>query len=186
MTKLITFILEHDSQGTYLHVWTRTTQDHLKMKLLSKTNPNFQALKMEIIYCSIMFHVAEAKIIRHTNMVLHVETLVHFSVPKKKCGEKNTLDFTFAYGSILSGSKGDSASWRESLRLSWAQARNTFRSSVALVLDNNLWWQFQDGHLELRIIDPVNQVKGFKASVIARITAHTWIQLLILERKKLG
>ena len=98
----------------------------------------------------------------------------------------DTLDFTFAYGSILSGSKGDSASWRESLRLSWAQARNTFRSSVALILDNNSWWQYQDGHLELRIIDPVNQVKGFKASVIARITAHTWIQLLILERKKLG
>ena len=93
----------------------------------------------------------------------------------------NTLDFTFAYGSILSGSKGDSASWRESLRLSWAQARNTFRSSVALLLDNNFWWQFQDGHLELRIIDPVNQVKGFKASVIARIAAHTWIQFLILE-----
>ena len=98
----------------------------------------------------------------------------------------NTLDFTFAYGSILSGSKGDSASWRESLRLSWAQARNTFRSSVTLVLDNNSWCQFQDGHLELRIIDPINQVKGFKASVIPGIAAHTWIQFLILERKKLG
>ena len=36
------------------------------------------------VYCNIMFHVAEAKIIRHTNMVLDVETLAHFSVPKRK------------------------------------------------------------------------------------------------------
>ena len=36
------------------------------------------------VYCDIMFHVAEAKIIRHTNIVFHVETLVHFSVPKRK------------------------------------------------------------------------------------------------------
>ena len=50
-----------------------------------------------------------------------------------------------------------------------------------LVLNNNSWWQFQNVHLELRIIDPVNQVKGFKASVITRIAAHTWIQFLILE-----
>ena len=36
------------------------------------------------VYCNTMFHVAEAKIIRHINMVLHVETLAHFSVPKRK------------------------------------------------------------------------------------------------------
>ena len=42
-----------------------------------------------VVYCNIMFHVAEAKIIRHINMVLHVETLAHFSVPKRKSvGEK--------------------------------------------------------------------------------------------------
>jgi len=36
------------------------------------------------VYCNTMFHVAGAKIIRHINMVLHVETLAHFSVPKRK------------------------------------------------------------------------------------------------------
>ena len=40
-----------------------------------------------------------------------------------------------------------------------------------------------DEHLELGVIDLVNKVKGFKASVIARITAHTGVQLLILEAK---
>ena len=35
-----------------------------------------------------MFHVAKAKIIRHINMVFHVETLAHFSVPKRKVWEK--------------------------------------------------------------------------------------------------
>ena len=37
-----------------------------------------------VVYCNTMFHVAEAKIIRHILMVLHVETLTHFSVPKRK------------------------------------------------------------------------------------------------------
>ena len=41
------------------------------------------------VYCNTMFHVAEAKIIRHINMVLHVETLAHFSVPKRKSVGKN-------------------------------------------------------------------------------------------------
>ena len=36
------------------------------------------------VYCNTMFHVAKAKIIRHINMVFYVETLVHFSVPKRK------------------------------------------------------------------------------------------------------
>ena len=36
------------------------------------------------VYCNIMFHVAEAKIIRHINKALHDETLAHFSVPKRK------------------------------------------------------------------------------------------------------
>ena len=42
-----------------------------------------------VVYCNIMFHVAEAKIIRHINKALHDETLAHFSVPKRKsAGEK--------------------------------------------------------------------------------------------------
>ena len=36
------------------------------------------------VYCNTMFHVAKAKIIRHINMVFHVGTLAHFSVPKRK------------------------------------------------------------------------------------------------------
>ena len=71
MTKLITFILEHDSQGTYLHVWTRTTQDHLKMKLLSKTNPNIQALKIEIIHkANLIFQALKITVIQKANLIL--------------------------------------------------------------------------------------------------------------------
>ena len=71
MAKLITFILEHDSQGTYLHVWTRTTQDHLKMKLLSKTNPNIQALKIEIIHkANLIFQALKITVIQKANSIL--------------------------------------------------------------------------------------------------------------------
>ena len=31
-----------------------------------------------VVYCNIIFHVAEAKIIRHINKALHDETLAHF------------------------------------------------------------------------------------------------------------
>ena len=44
------------------------------------------------VYCNTMFHVAKAKIIRHINMVFHVETLAHFSVPKRKsAGKKGSI-----------------------------------------------------------------------------------------------
>ena len=46
-----------------------------------------------VVYCNIMFHVAEAKIIRHINKALHDETLAHFSVPKRKrAGKKGSVD----------------------------------------------------------------------------------------------
>ena len=45
-----------------------------------------------VVYCNIMFHVAEAKIIRHINKALHDETLAHFSVPKRKsAGKKGSI-----------------------------------------------------------------------------------------------
>ena len=44
------------------------------------------------VYCSIMFHVAEAKIIRHINKALYDETLAHSFVPKRKSpGEKGSI-----------------------------------------------------------------------------------------------
>ena len=44
------------------------------------------------VYCNIMFHVAEAKIIRHINKALYEETLAHFSVPKRKsAGKKGSI-----------------------------------------------------------------------------------------------
>ena len=39
---------------------------------------------LSVVYCNIMFHVAEAKIIRHKNKAFCNETLAHFSVPKRK------------------------------------------------------------------------------------------------------
>ena len=45
-----------------------------------------------VVYCNIMFHVAEAKIIRHKNKAFHNETLAHFSVPKRKsAGKKGSI-----------------------------------------------------------------------------------------------
>ena len=46
-----------------------------------------------VVYCNTMCHVAEAKIIRHINMVPHVEKLAHFSVPKRKSVGKNNHKF---------------------------------------------------------------------------------------------
>ena len=51
-----------------------------------------------VVYCNIMFHVAEAKIIRHINKALHDETLAHFSVPKiKSAGKKREHWFSQVY-----------------------------------------------------------------------------------------
>ena len=45
-----------------------------------------------VFYCNIMFHVTEAKIIRHINKALHDEILAHFSVPKRKsAGKKESI-----------------------------------------------------------------------------------------------
>ena len=56
------------------------------------------------VYCNIMFHVAEAKIIRHINKALHDETLAHFSVPKRKsAGKKGSIGLV-RY-TTMSGSK---------------------------------------------------------------------------------
>ena len=57
-----------------------------------------------VVYCNIMFHVAEAKIIRHINKALHGETLAHFSVPKRKsAGKKGSIGLV-RY-TTMSGSK---------------------------------------------------------------------------------
>ena len=49
-------------------------------------------LSLFIVYCSIMFNVAEAKIIRHINKAFHNETLAYFSVPKRKsAGKKESI-----------------------------------------------------------------------------------------------
>ena len=57
-----------------------------------------------VVYCNIMFHVAEAKIIRHINKALHDEALAHFSVPKRKsAGKKGSIGLV-RY-TTMSGSK---------------------------------------------------------------------------------
>ena len=58
-----------------------------------------------VVYCNIMFHVAEAKIIRHINMVLHVETLAHFSVPKRKSVGKKMEHWLVRYTKVVESNK---------------------------------------------------------------------------------
>ena len=78
----------------FIHFW-------LIFQLFSQRRPRFQhnesiymvqrLIKSTCgVYCNIMFHVAEAKIIRHIDMVFHVETLAHFSIKRKSksVGEK--------------------------------------------------------------------------------------------------
>ena len=58
-----------------------------------------------VVYCNIMFHVAEAKIIRHTNKALHDETLAHLFVPKRKSAGKKKGSIGLVRYTTMSGSK---------------------------------------------------------------------------------
>ena len=57
---------------------------------------------LSVVYCNIMFHVAEAKIIRHINKALHGETLAHFSELKRKsAGKKREHWFTGIHSGLV-------------------------------------------------------------------------------------
>ena len=57
------------------------------------------------VYCNTMFHVAKAKIIRHINMVFHVGTLDHFSVPKRKSVRKKMEHWLVRYTEVVESNK---------------------------------------------------------------------------------
>ena len=60
--------------------------------IYSSTTSSGMIKSLFVVYCNIMFHVAEAKIIRHINKALYDETLAHFSVPKRKsAGKKGSI-----------------------------------------------------------------------------------------------
>ena len=66
---------------THSNILLRSPSAHSNSVL---TFPNYIHPKMIKSLSVTMFHVAIAKIIRHKDMTLHVETLTHSSVPKWK------------------------------------------------------------------------------------------------------